>query len=433
MLRISMFSSSSDLRRGLHRAIALALRAGRSAAEASCWTLLPTSLRDAARANELDLVQIRELFLAPASRELLRGGAAALGCELPDDAAMQRGFADAILSSRALALQGGRDVYGASNKWIWDHLVAPILAAAERDFGAAVIEPLVADTAFEARVEAHLLSLAALDTSPRGEGHAACVAWLRERLSELGFHVDVLRGDGGERPIVVAHRDAHEATGGHIVLYGHYDVTPGGERGWSVPPNRVTERDGRWFGRGVADDKGPLACRLAALAELPRGPALTWLIQGEEEVGSPHARRRFPPLLADLRATLWLDETGYHDYEDGTLRLIARLVGDRPGEHLQPSDDTSLGRLLVGLRCLADAWGIGTRLEVRGLTKDLVAGGCPFNSCLPSGARYLALGVNDSRSRIHAADESIPRWPLALHRAELALLFEWASTLERGV
>jgi hypothetical protein len=96
--------------------------------------------------------------------------------------------------------------------------------------------------------------------------------------------------------------------------------------------------------------------------------------------------------MRDLRPTLWLDETGYHDHEDGTLRLLGRTIGEDDAS-LPP--DAALDDLLRALRGLASRWGVAARHERRGLNKNVVEGGCPFNHALP-GARYLAVGVNDS-------------------------------------
>jgi cysteinylglycine-S-conjugate dipeptidase len=270
--------------------------------------------------------------------------------------------------------------------------------------------------------------LLSFDTSPRGGEHLACVRWLLARLESLGFFCQVHQPFSGAPPLLEAHRPARDCSG-HVILYGHYDVeTSAAEPG--VLPCGLIDHDGRWFGRGVADNKGPLAARLMALARLKSSPALTWFIQGEEETGSAVADQVLGQRLPSLRADLWLDETGYHDHPEGTLRLIARQIGAEPSRSAPPGAEMS--DLLEDLRSLASRWDIGTRLEVRGLNKGAVEGGCPFNRHLPVGARYLALGVNDSRSRIHGPDESVPLWTFALHEEELHVVFQWVGRLERS-
>src|SRR5690349_13153034 len=54
-----------------------------------------------------------------------------------------------------------------------------------------------------------------------------------------------------------------------VLLYSHYDVVPVGDlEAWETPPWELTERDGRWYGRGSADCKGNLVASLLALRAL---------------------------------------------------------------------------------------------------------------------------------------------------------------------
>ncbi|MCB9660520.1 MAG: M20/M25/M40 family metallo-hydrolase [Sandaracinaceae bacterium] len=264
--------------------------------------------------------------------------------------------------------------------------------------------------------------LTAFDTSPGGDGHARCVDWLGEQLRSLGFWVRVV-GGGPQPPLIVARRNG-TGLDGHVAMYGHYDVAKV-ERAdaWRHPPRECTLADGRLYGVGVADNKGPLAARLATFEMGMRTPEISWFIQGEEETGSSVARVHLPALMGDLQPAIWLDETGYHDGADGTLRLLARLAG--VGGSSEPPD-RALHDLMIRLESLARECGVSARHECRPLNKNEVAGGCPFQASLPSGARYLAIGVNDSSSSIHGANESIPTWTIPLHAAELESIFEWA-------
>ncbi|MFN4182332.1 MAG: M20/M25/M40 family metallo-hydrolase, partial [bacterium] len=85
-----------------------------------------------------------------------------------------------------------------------------------------------------------------------------------------------------------------EGTGkGRLLIYNHYDVQPEEPLElWESPPYELTEREGKWFGRGVADNKGNIVARWEAIKQakaegLPL-PTIVWLIEGEEEIGSPH-------------------------------------------------------------------------------------------------------------------------------------------------
>lgn len=74
-----------------------------------------------------------------------------------------------------------------------------------------------------------------------------------------------------------------------VLLYAHYDVQPSEEETgeWLSPPFELTERNGRWYGRGAADCKGSLVAHLTALrtynGKFPVGIKL--IIEGSEEQG----------------------------------------------------------------------------------------------------------------------------------------------------
>ena len=100
--------------------------------------------------------------------------------------------------------------------------------------------------------------------------------------------VEILTAGGGQ-PAVLARRPAPPGAP-TVLLYAHHDVQPTGDpAAWTSDPFTPTERDGRLFGRGAADDKAGLAVHLAALRahgdDLPVG--VTVLVEGEEEIGSP--------------------------------------------------------------------------------------------------------------------------------------------------
>ena len=113
--------------------------------------------------------------------------------------------------------------------------------------------------------------------------------WLSDKLSAAGLESEVVDTPG--HPIVLAEwRGAEGAP--TVLVYGHYDVQPPEPLDeWSSPPFEPTERDGRIYARGSADDKGQLYMHVKALeAHLATSGSLpvnvVVLAEGEEEVGS---------------------------------------------------------------------------------------------------------------------------------------------------
>ncbi len=109
-------------------------------------------------------------------------------------------------------------------------------------------------------------------------------------LAGMGFEVDIV--ETPLHPVILASRGG-QPDWPHVVIYGHYDVQPADPLElWTTPPFEPVEREGLLFGRGVADNKGPLMVHIAAVARLlekhPDAPLrITFLIEGEEEIGSP--------------------------------------------------------------------------------------------------------------------------------------------------
>ena len=109
-------------------------------------------------------------------------------------------------------------------------------------------------------------------------------------LRDLGFEARVLPKQGGH-PVVYAEQSGLSTR--TLLFYNHYDVQPAEPLElWSSPPFQPTLRDGKLYGRGVSDNKGNIAARLAALRAWKevRGAlpcAVKFCIEGDEEIGSP--------------------------------------------------------------------------------------------------------------------------------------------------
>jgi acetylornithine deacetylase/succinyl-diaminopimelate desuccinylase-like protein len=139
------------------------------------------------------------------------------------------------------------------------------------------------------------------------DGIRAAAAFAANQLREAGLPVVEVLETGGH-PTIFA--ESQQVAGRPTILvYGHYDVQPPDPLDkWRTPPFEPNERDGRLYARGVSDDKGPVLIPILVVGayqkagvELPVN--IKFLIEGEEESGSPH----FEPLVARIRDRLTCD------------------------------------------------------------------------------------------------------------------------------
>ena len=96
-----------------------------------------------------------------------------------------------------------------------------------------------------------------------------------------------------------------------ILVYGHYDVMPVDPLElWTSPPFEPEVRDGKIFARGAVDDKGQLFMQVKAFEYLVLTNQLQfnvkWMIEGEEEMGSPALGKWLPGQKELLKADLIL-------------------------------------------------------------------------------------------------------------------------------
>jgi acetylornithine deacetylase/succinyl-diaminopimelate desuccinylase-like protein len=107
-----------------------------------------------------------------------------------------------------------------------------------------------------------------------------------------------------------------------LMFYNHYDVQPPEPLElWDSPPFAAEIRNGHLYARGVADNKGNLIARLAAVEawlavrrELPLN--VLFVAEGEEEIGSPNLGRFAEENITRLRADGCIWEAGYKDTQE---------------------------------------------------------------------------------------------------------------------
>lgn len=163
------------------------------------------------------------------------------------------------------------------------------------------------------------------DPGRRDQVHRSARA-VADLLSQAGFGDVRIVSEGGA-PAVIAQRPAPPGAP-TVLLYAHHDVQPEGDASqWASPPFEPTERDGRLYGRGSADDKAGIATHLAAFrAHGGRPPVgVTVFVEGEEESGSPSLGR----LLAAHRDALAADVIVIADSDNWSTDVPALTVSLR--------------------------------------------------------------------------------------------------------
>lgn len=172
-------------------------------------------------------------------------------------------------------------------------------------------------------------SVADFDQFPRSESEAAA-NWVADALRTEGFQdVALLDTPDGTQSVYGLLPGPEGAP--TVLLYAHYDVQPPlDETAWTTPPFELTERDGRWYGRGSADCKGGVLMHLLALRALKVNGgvpvSVKVIAEGSEEQGTGGLERyaeEHPDLLtAD---TIVIGDAG--NFRVGLPTVTATLRG----------------------------------------------------------------------------------------------------------
>ncbi len=243
---------------------------------------------------------------------------------------------------------------------------------------AAVVNVLAAIESGRAEHEAILEEVLRYPSVSADPAHAPDIARCADRVLALcrvaGMTAEL--HPTKRHPIILA-RTPHLAGRPTVLFYGHYDVQPPDPLElWDSPPFEPTRRGENVYARGSSDDKGQFLAHLLALTAWTKSAGsspvnVIWVIEGEEEIGSPN-------LAQFLR-----------DHKD-ELRADAAVLSDTA--QLAPGIPT----ICYGLRGLSYL-----EITVRGAKQDLHSGF--YGGTVPNAAIMLAKAL----ASLHDADGRI--------------------------
>jgi acetylornithine deacetylase/succinyl-diaminopimelate desuccinylase-like protein len=213
--------------------------------------------------------------------------------------------------------------------------------------------------------------LVAVDTSHGGE--TAALKPVAERLRAAGLSPEIVESAPGRGNLIARLKGAGSKR--PLLLLAHIDVVPVEGQPWTVPPFRVTEKDGYLYGRGVGDDKGMAAAIVAVALELARAKTplardvIVALTAGEETGGEAGVRWLVQNRRELVDAEIALNEGGTVTLTDDNagVKLVSvgaaektfqsfRLKVKGPGGHssVPPTDVDPVRTLARALGRVAD-------------------------------------------------------------------------------
>lgn len=167
----------------------------------------------------------------------------------------------------------------------------------------------------------------------QNQGIPEAVNFVVELMKEAGGEPQVLSDLGGN-PVVYGFFPAGKngASDKTLLFYNHYDVQPAEPFDeWLTEPFEATEVEGILYGRGVADNKADLIVRLTAIQALHESEGglpcnVKFMVEGEEEVGSPNLRPYLEKYADLFKADACIWEFGNKD-EKERVSMVAGIKG----------------------------------------------------------------------------------------------------------
>jgi acetylornithine deacetylase/succinyl-diaminopimelate desuccinylase-like protein len=202
----------------------------------------------------------------------------------------------------------------------------------------------------------------------KGEGLDKAASLVERMLQRAGMETQIEPTSGAQ--VVTGWWDVGAKR--TLLFYDHYDVQPAEPfELWDSPPFEPEERDGRFWGRGVSDNKGDTISRISVIkafketgTDLPVN--IKFVVEGEEEIGSPHL----------------------HEYTEKNVDFI---TADGGIWEFGGADISGVQEAWLGLKGI-----LFVELEVECLSRNLHSS---LACVLPSAAHRLVLALNTLRSK----------------------------------
>ena len=234
-------------------------------------------------------------------------------------------------------------------------------------------------------------------------------------LKSIGFSISIEGNSSYNQPVIIA-KYANKNSAKKVTLYAHYDVEKIHKADkWDTDSFELIEKNGRYYARGIADNKGILISRIFSLIELQNNneelPNILWIIQGEEEVAGKTPFEVIPKHIKEFNSKIYVEETGVYQNNVPVIFHLPETTS-KPDFIDDMNNSIYEGKAIYANRSLSK------------FTK------CPFLTNIPKNAYYVGFGPNDSSSNIHRANESLSVVNLVKHNDIFKKFIKWINKTE---